>query len=77
MTISYNLRPFDLFYGRLVYVVAIGYIIPILVNCTKKNLATLAATQDRSECSLGLPTTGRFAPITIASNYTLGSFAKY
>jgi hypothetical protein len=34
--------PFALFYGYLVNVVAIRYIIPILVYCLKKDLATLA-----------------------------------
>jgi hypothetical protein len=28
-------------YGHLVYIVVIMYILPILVHCTKKNLATL------------------------------------
>jgi hypothetical protein len=36
------LRPFDLFYGHLVYFVAICYIFPrFRIYCTKKNLATL------------------------------------
>jgi hypothetical protein len=41
-TIWYTLWPFVLFYGNLVYVVA------ILVYCIKKNLATLAMTADVS-----------------------------
>jgi hypothetical protein len=35
------LRPFDIFYGHLVYFVVIWYILPALACCTKKNLATL------------------------------------
>jgi hypothetical protein len=35
-TICYILRPFDIFYGHLVYFP------PVLVCCTKKNLATLS-----------------------------------
>jgi hypothetical protein len=42
------LRPFGLFYGNLKHFMAIGYILwsfgiffPVLVFCTKKNLATL------------------------------------
>jgi hypothetical protein len=30
-----------IFYGRLVYFVAIWYIFPVLVHCVTKNLATL------------------------------------
>jgi hypothetical protein len=41
MTIWFALWPFDLFYGNLVYFVGICNIIPILVNCIQKNLATL------------------------------------
>jgi hypothetical protein len=40
-TIWYTLWQFALFYGNLAYVVAKRYIIPILVHCIKKNLATL------------------------------------
>jgi hypothetical protein len=32
---------FGLFYVHLIYFVVIWYIFPMLVNCTKKNLATL------------------------------------
>jgi hypothetical protein len=35
------LRPNGIFYGHLVHFVIIWYIIPILVCCTDKNLATL------------------------------------
>jgi hypothetical protein len=35
------LRPFDIVCGNLVYFILIWYIFPILVRCTKKNLATL------------------------------------
>jgi hypothetical protein len=45
----YVFWPFGLFYGNLVYFVAIWYIFwlfglffPVMVSCTKKNLATLA-----------------------------------
>jgi hypothetical protein len=41
MTIWYTLCPYALFYGNLACVVAIRCIIPILVHCFKKNLATL------------------------------------
>jgi hypothetical protein len=48
MAIWYIMRPFGIFCGNLVYFVAIWYIvwlfgifIPVLVCCTKKNLATL------------------------------------
>jgi hypothetical protein len=34
-------QPFDISYGHLVHLVVIWYILPILVCCTKKNLATL------------------------------------
>jgi hypothetical protein len=33
-----------IFYGHLAYFVAIWYIFPVLVCCTKKNLATLVET---------------------------------
>jgi uncharacterized membrane protein YjgN (DUF898 family) len=35
------LRSFVIFYGHLVQFVVIGHIFPVLVLCTKKNLATL------------------------------------
>jgi hypothetical protein len=51
VTNSYILWQFDIFYGNLVYLLAFGifywhfvviwYIFPVLVRCTKKNLATL------------------------------------
>jgi hypothetical protein len=48
----YILCPFGLFYGNLVYFVAISYILglfgnffPVLVHCTKKDLATLLMTR--------------------------------
>jgi hypothetical protein len=41
-TIWSILRPLEIFYGRLVYYVVIWYFFPVLVSCTKKNLATLA-----------------------------------
>jgi hypothetical protein len=44
LTVWYTLWPFASFYGHLVHVVAIYYIIPLLVNCIKKNLATLFET---------------------------------
>jgi hypothetical protein len=34
------LSPFELFYGHLGYFMTIWYIFPVLVSCTKKNLAT-------------------------------------
>jgi hypothetical protein len=40
-TIWSILRPLEIFYGHLVYIVTIRYSIPNLVNCIKKNLATL------------------------------------
>jgi hypothetical protein len=39
------LCPFDIFYGNLVYFL-FWYIFPILVCCTKKNLATLLVEAD-------------------------------
>jgi hypothetical protein len=36
-----HLRAFGIFYGHLVHFVVIWYIFPVLVFCTKKNLATL------------------------------------
>jgi hypothetical protein len=37
-----NLRPFSIFYGHLVYILlSFGTLFPVLVCCTKKNLATL------------------------------------
>jgi hypothetical protein len=41
MTVWSILRPLEIFYGHLVYFVVIWYIFPVLVFCTKKNLATL------------------------------------
>jgi hypothetical protein len=41
LSIWYILRSFDLFFGRLVYFVAVWYIFPVLVYCAQKNLATL------------------------------------
>jgi hypothetical protein len=41
MNIGSILRPFDIFYGQLVYFVVLGTFFPVLVNCTEKNLATL------------------------------------
>jgi hypothetical protein len=35
------LRPFGIFCGHLVYFMVSWYIVPVLVYCTKKNLATL------------------------------------
>jgi hypothetical protein len=37
-------QPFDIFYGHLAYFLAIWYIFPVLVCCSKKNLATLLET---------------------------------
>jgi hypothetical protein len=45
------LRPLEIFYGHLVYFVTIRYIIPILVYCIKKNLATLVR-RVRSDAAL-------------------------
>jgi hypothetical protein len=49
----YILRPFGLFdghlamfYGFLVYFMVIWYIFPILVNFSKKNLATVNSTRE-------------------------------
>jgi hypothetical protein len=41
VAIWYILWPFGIFCGHLVYFVAIWYIFPVLVCCTKINLATL------------------------------------
>jgi hypothetical protein len=43
MAIWYILWPFGIFYGHLVYFMLIWYIFPVLVSCTKENLATLLA----------------------------------
>jgi hypothetical protein len=40
------LLTFGIFYDHLVYFVFIGFIFPVLISCTEKNLATLA------ECEL-------------------------
>jgi hypothetical protein len=40
------LRPFGIFCGHLAYLMVIWYIFPILVCCTKKNLATLLEQDD-------------------------------
>jgi hypothetical protein len=40
------LVPIDIFYSRLVYFVVIWYLLPVLVYCAKKNLATLQCTAD-------------------------------
>jgi hypothetical protein len=50
MSIRYILRPFAIFYGHLVYFLVIWYIFPILVSCSKKNLATLAESRLRWFC---------------------------
>jgi hypothetical protein len=34
--------PFGIYYGHLVYFMAIGIFFPVLVNCVKNNLATLS-----------------------------------
>jgi hypothetical protein len=39
------LRPFCIFCGHLGYLMVIWYIFPVLVCCTKKNLATLVGVQ--------------------------------
>jgi hypothetical protein len=41
MTIWSILRPIGIFYGHFVHFVVVWYIFPVLVCCTKKNLATL------------------------------------
>jgi hypothetical protein len=41
MAIWSILRPSGIFYGFLVYFKVIWYILPVLVSCIKKNLATL------------------------------------
>jgi hypothetical protein len=46
MTIWYTFWSFALFYGNLLHLVDICYIIPILVYCIKKNLATLLYSCD-------------------------------
>jgi hypothetical protein len=43
MTICPILQPFDKFCANLEYFVVIWYIFPVLVCCTKKNMATLAS----------------------------------
>jgi hypothetical protein len=45
MAIWNILRPFGKFYDHLVHFVFIWYIFPVLVSCTKKNLATLVGTK--------------------------------
>jgi hypothetical protein len=40
-----HLQPFVIFYGQLVEMVVLWYIIHVLVFCTKKNLATLNPAQ--------------------------------
>jgi hypothetical protein len=37
----YILWPNCIFYGHLVHFVVIGYLFPVLVSCTEKNMATL------------------------------------
>jgi hypothetical protein len=44
MAIWYILHPFGIFYDHLVHFVIIWYIFPVLVSCTKKNLATLTTS---------------------------------
>jgi hypothetical protein len=43
----YMLKPLEICYGHLVYFVTIRCIIPILVYCIKKNLATLVRRNKR------------------------------
>jgi hypothetical protein len=40
-----------LFYGHLVYVMVVWYIFPVLVYCTKKNLAT-PVVSERPFCNM-------------------------
>jgi hypothetical protein len=40
----------EIFHGHMVYFTAIWYIFPVLVSCTKKNLATLLQGSGRSKC---------------------------
>jgi hypothetical protein len=42
MTMWSILQPFRRFCGHLLSLIVIWYIFPVLVRCTKKNLATLA-----------------------------------
>jgi hypothetical protein len=43
------IRIFGIFYGHLVYFAIICYFFPVLVCCTKKNLATLLTANDSGE----------------------------
>jgi hypothetical protein len=47
MYIWYNLCTFGIIYVHLVYFVVIWYIFPVLVSCTKKNLANLEWSKRR------------------------------
>jgi transcriptional regulator of aromatic amino acid metabolism len=49
MVIWSTFRPFGIFYGHLVHVPSFWYILPVLVCCTKKNLATLVVGSFRAE----------------------------
>jgi hypothetical protein len=47
------LRPFGLFYGHLVYFMVIWHIFPVLVGCTKINLATLVRLSRKNSKLIG------------------------
>jgi hypothetical protein len=50
----YILWPFGIFCGDLVYFVMIWYIFPVLVCCSKKNLASLVSSTHREAASSSL-----------------------
>jgi hypothetical protein len=50
----YILWPFGIFYGNLEYFMIIWYIVPVLVSCTGKNLATLRSENPKPRISIGL-----------------------
>jgi hypothetical protein len=57
----YILRPFAIFIGDVRYFMTIWYIFPVLVSCTKKNLATLLGL--RWKATLSPPPSLTFPPI--------------
>jgi hypothetical protein len=59
--ICYTLWPFGIFCGNLVYFMVIWYIFPVLVCCTKKNLATLVrcGTTKKEKTRKGLSVTSK------------------
>jgi hypothetical protein len=62
MDIWSTLWPFDIFYGHLVYFVVIWYISPLLVYCTKRNLATLRIASAQFKTGFGFELEANIAP---------------